>query len=66
MTDTEYAQLVFKGYEPVLEPTTLRRPSAKFRKFARFVGLLRQVTGNRGEWVILWQRRKILADTDQG
>lgn len=42
MTDTEYAQLVSKGYEPVLKRQliALGENPAKAQKFACFVGLL--------------------------
>ena len=42
MTDTEYAELVSKGYEPVLDRQliALGEDPDKARKFTRFVGLL--------------------------
>lgn len=42
MTDTEYAALVAKGYEPVLKRqlTALGEDADQARKLTRFVGLL--------------------------
>lgn len=54
MTDTEYAQLVSKGYEPVLERQliALGEDPDKARKFTRFVGLLQdKPPATEEEWV---------------
>lgn len=53
MTDTEYAQLVSKGYEPVLERQliALGEDPDKARKFTRFVGLLQdKPPETKSEW----------------
>ncbi|MBW4672240.1 MAG: hypothetical protein KME60_33690 [Cyanomargarita calcarea GSE-NOS-MK-12-04C] len=47
MTDTEYAALVSKGYDPTFERGLLEvfgEDSAKARKITRFIGLLKTVS----------------------
>jgi len=68
MTDTEYAQLVSKGYEPVLQRQliALGEDPDKARKFTRFVGLLRTSHRKlRRSGKNLWRYGKMLVDTNQ-
>jgi hypothetical protein len=61
MTDTEYAQLVSKGYQPVLEQQLIApgEDPDKARKFTKFVGLLQdkppQTESEGKEFMSAWE-----------